>query len=101
MTAGILILLFVAYQLWGTGIYTARQQSRLRGEFNATLHRVKGRSATVALGASPPAPVVPSGPPPKEGDPVARIVIPKMGLDAIVVEGVAVDDLRKGPGHYL
>jgi sortase A len=100
MTAGILLLLFVAYQLWGTGLYTARQQSRLRHEFNATLHRVKTHPRTTTPGASTPAPAPPSGPLPKEGDPVARIVVQKMALDAIVVEGVGVDDLRKGPGHY-
>ena len=31
---------------------------------------------------------------------MARIGIPKIGVDKIVVEGVDVDDLRKGPGHY-
>ena len=30
-----------------------------------------------------------------------RIRIPRIGLDQIVVEGTAVDDLRKGPGHYV
>jgi sortase A len=37
---------------------------------------------------------------PPEGDVVARIGIPKIGVDQYVVEGVNVDDLRKGPGHY-
>ncbi len=31
---------------------------------------------------------------------VGRILIPKIGIDKCVVEGVNVDDLRKGPGHY-
>ena len=31
---------------------------------------------------------------------MGRIGIPKIGLDKFVVEGVDVDDLRKGPGHY-
>ena len=41
-------------------------------------------------------------PPPnvKEGDPLARIEIPKIGVDKIVVAGVELSDLRKGPGHY-
>ena len=30
VTVGLLILLFVAYQLWGTGIYQSRQQNQLR-----------------------------------------------------------------------
>ena len=33
------------------------------------------------------------------GTPVARIVIPRLRLDEVVVEGVSDDDLRAGPGH--
>ena len=39
-------------------------------------------------------------PPPAEGNGLARLEIPKIGVDKIVVEGVGVEDLRKGPGHY-
>ena len=37
ITAGVLLLLFVAYQLWGTGIRTAQQQSKLKKSFEAEL----------------------------------------------------------------
>ena len=37
---------------------------------------------------------------PEDGDAVARIEIPSIGVDKIVVNGVQVADLRKGPGHY-
>ena len=33
VTGGILILLFVAYQLWGTGLHEARAQNALEDEF--------------------------------------------------------------------
>jgi sortase A len=33
------------------------------------------------------------------GMPVARLAIPRLGLDEVVVEGVGDDDLRAGPGH--
>ena len=33
------------------------------------------------------------------GSPVARLVIPKLDLDEVVVEGVGEDALRAGPGH--
>jgi sortase A len=33
------------------------------------------------------------------GEPIARIRIPRIGLDAIVVEGADGDALRRGPGH--
>jgi len=33
------------------------------------------------------------------GSPVARLLIPRLGLDEVVVEGVGDDALRAGPGH--
>ena len=35
----------------------------------------------------------------RRGTPVARLVIPRLGLDEVVVEGVSDDGLRAGPGH--
>jgi sortase A len=37
---------------------------------------------------------------PPEGDALGIISIPKIGLNKVFVEGVNVDDLRNGPGHY-
>jgi len=42
----------------------------------------------------------PPPPPPEEGDGIAQIRIPRIGLTKTVVEGVSTDSLRKGPGHY-
>jgi len=36
----------------------------------------------------------------QEGAPFGRIRIDRIGVDAVVVQGTAADDLRKGPGHY-
>lgn len=36
----------------------------------------------------------------EDGDAIARIRIPEIGVNKIVVEGTEADDLRKGPGHY-
>ena len=33
------------------------------------------------------------------GAPVARLLIPRLGLDEVVVEGIGDDALRAGPGH--
>lgn len=33
------------------------------------------------------------------GTPVARLIIPRLGLDEVVVEGIGEDALRAGPGH--
>jgi sortase A len=35
-----------------------------------------------------------------DGAPIGRIVIPRIGLNMIVVEGTSERDLAKGPGHY-
>ncbi|HEX9379806.1 MAG TPA: class E sortase [Gaiellaceae bacterium] len=35
-----------------------------------------------------------------EGEPIGRILIPRIGLHMVVVEGTSTDDLDKGPGHY-
>lgn len=86
---GALLLLFVAYQLWGTSFDQARDQSALQHAFGAA------EEAPLADG-----PVAPAGPPPLPGTAVARIEIPTLGVDQFVVEGTGVDDLRKGPGHY-
>ncbi|MXV90108.1 MAG: sortase [Acidimicrobiia bacterium] len=37
---------------------------------------------------------------PDAGEAIARIIIPSIDVDTIVVAGVEIDDLRKGPGHY-
>jgi sortase A len=115
ITFGILILLFVAYQLWGTGIYTARQQNKLENQFNQAL-RSSGSdqtpnfptASTKPTGATTPTTVPvttattepPIDPISPSTDAVAHIVIPKIGVDSWVVQGVTLDDLRNGPGHY-
>lgn len=88
-----LILLFVAYQLFGTNLAEARSQTALRKQFHKTLSaNSTGQATTVD-----PALIPPSAP---EGDGIAIIKIPKIGVEKVVVEGVGVDDLKKGPGHY-
>ena len=37
---------------------------------------------------------------PPDGQALARIIIPTIGVDEMVVAGVEVGDLRRGPGHY-
>jgi sortase A len=113
VTVGLLILLFVAYQLWGTGIFTARAQSDLKRKFNSELHDNPIVQSTTSTSSGPTtsatAPTTTTLPastaPPKvqvvnEGDAVGRIRIPRIGVDLIVVQGTARDDLANGPGHY-
>ncbi len=77
IATGTLMLLFVAYQLWGTGFAESRAQSELQQRFSRELPRV-----------------------PDYGDPVTRIVIPSIGVDKIVVAGVDHKALEKGPGLF-
>jgi sortase A len=115
IVVGLLLLGFVAYQLWGTGIEHARAQSDLERKFDEQLATTVAPTTTVATTAAPattlvpattvapttaPAATTPPRPDFADGDPVARLEIPRMGLDEIVVSGVGVDDLKKGPGHY-
>ena len=37
----------------------------------------------------------------KEGEPVGRLIVPRLGLKSIVVNGTSHDDLTKGPGREL
>jgi sortase A len=104
VTAGILILLFVAYQLWGTGLYTDREQDRLRDEFTSEVQQQPSSSTTTTSAGGTPSTTTPTTSPKPlavpQGDAVAQLRIPKLGVDSIVVNGVSREDLRKGPGHY-
>ncbi len=105
LVSGVLVLLFIPYLLWGTGLQTARSQAQLRTEFaNAQ------RRAGVRIAGHPVAP--------KKGDPLSPlkvaapisdpalgaalgvITIPAIDLSMVVVEGTGDDQLRSGPGHY-
>jgi sortase A len=112
MTAGTLILLFVAYQLWGTGLQESRSQKELRQEFATILDEVARTSTTTT---APPAttttrpgdpvptekvPTAPRLPLPAEGEPAAEIRIPRIGITRTVVEGVSLDQLKRGVAHY-
>jgi sortase A len=99
ITLGVLILLFVVYQLWGTGIREAQAQNKLENEFEALLG---GPDVTAPETTSTTATTQPNQPPPPpaEGDAMAHLLIPTIGVDKIVVEGVTLDDLKRGPGHY-
>lgn len=81
---GTLMLLFLLYELIGTNFVNGREQKALAVRLE---QRWKGK---VSQSAASPEP----------GDPVALIKIPRIGVDAVVVEGAGVADLKKGPGHY-
>lgn len=120
VSVGVLLFAFVGYQLWGTGIQTAREQDRLRSEFDELLETtvpitseappttIDVPTTEVATSDAPSTTLTPeviappaAMEPPVEGDPVARLAIERMGIEnKIVVEGVSPSDLQDGPGHF-
>ena len=93
ITLGVLVLGFVAFELLGTNVAEARNQSALREQLNVA-------PPPADLPVSAPIPDQPAPPPPPAGSAVARMRIPRIGVDKAVVEGVDLADLRRGPGHY-
>jgi sortase A len=78
VATGLALLGFVGFELWGTGVATARAQAA----FRAQVHR-----------HGIPARPIPGG--------VAGLIrIPAISLDMAFVQGVSPDDLAWGPGHY-
>lgn len=99
---GVLILLFALFQLFGTGISAAKSQAALRRQFahEQLAPQRPAATPTSSLPAGSPPTTALGPPPPPEGDAVAIIRIPKIGVDKAVVQGVGESDLRQGPGHY-
>lgn len=107
IAAGVLLLLFVAYQLWGTGLRAAQAQDRLEEDFRRTLETVTTTTTTApsepgATVTLPPStvPALADDEVPDPGEAAGRIEIPAVGLDWIFVQGVTSADLKSGPGHY-
>lgn len=107
IVSGLVILLFVAYLLWGTRMRTERAQAQMRSEFVddnaaalaelATRQAAESRQALLdALYAERDRAAAQ-----EQAGPVAHILIPKIGVDALVVAGTDTDDLRRGPGNML
>ena len=92
--AGVLLLFFTAYLLWGTGVYTKQQQSN----FAKTLANKPLVSDKAVEGDKIP-PARPKQPP-KLGEPLFTIKVPKIGLDTVIVNGVGREELKKGPGLF-
>jgi LPXTG-site transpeptidase (sortase) family protein len=114
-----LVLLFAAYELWGTSVLESHAQARLRAELGRSLQSGSDRNPSVhnelpAQGprstvltpsslprsASTPPAVAPTIAAPPIGQPVGIIDIPAIGLDQVIVEGVGASQLATGPGHY-
>ncbi len=95
---GFVVLLFVGWQLWGTAIAQHHAQSQLQSQFQAVIRRTGAtHDPTKPVTLIPAAAAVLQ---PSEGSAIARLQIPALGVDQIVVAGTSTGDLSKGPGHY-
>jgi sortase A len=80
---------YVAWLLWGSGLETARAQNDLRAGIGTSFEH------PLPVDEAPP-----SGSRAPLGSAYAAIVIPRIDLDFIVVEGTDHESLKKGAGHY-
>ncbi|MFT7476062.1 MAG: sortase A [Verrucomicrobiales bacterium] len=126
ITTGIVVLLFVSYQLWGTGLQEASAQGELSTDFDELLGSVESTTSTTSTSttSTSAAPGTTTSTTTtttiaeaggaiviadielaqrlyrEGGEAVARINLPTIDMTKIVVQGVKVEDLRNGPGHY-
>ncbi|MEV4461582.1 class E sortase [Microbispora sp. NPDC049633] len=87
LPVGLVLLLFYAYLLWGTGAETEREQRVLQQRLGDVFDRHGEHAGPGAV---------------KLGDALALLRIPRLGAGYryAVVEGVGPAELRKGPGHF-
>ncbi|MGV9242318.1 class E sortase [Streptomyces sp. NPDC003710] len=98
ITVGTLIVLFVVYVLFWTGVRADRAMNDQIDQLQRQWSK-----ATAATTAAPGGPASPGRPAPYvPGRPFAVMYIPRLGFtwNKPVLEGTAVDTLKKGLGHY-
>ena len=91
VTAGVVVLLFVVYEVYVTDLLNDRQQGQLADQ----LQQQWDAAPAPAPAAVPVAPAV--------GQPLAVLHVPRLGEDwsRVVLEGTTEDELAQGPGHYV
>ncbi|MGY1856542.1 class E sortase [Modestobacter sp. SYSU DS0290] len=88
VTAGVVVLLFVVYEVYVTDLLADRRQDQLSQELHETWD------------AQPAAPEQLVEPP--VGEPLGVLHVPRLGADwaRVVLQGTTEDELSQGPGHY-
>jgi len=95
IASGLLMFLFVGYQLWGTGIQEAQSQNRLESSFKNLLVESSVEKPVPGIPSTTRKPIFVN-----RGDGVFLIQMPTINVAKYVVAGVETADLKKGPGHY-
>lgn len=93
ITGGLVILLFVVYEVWVTNLYAHAAQTKVHSALENAW--AKGQDPLTLPGAKQSDIPLGTG--------IANIYIPRLGRDYAytVVEGTGDSSLEKGPGHYL
>ncbi|MGQ0680124.1 MAG: class E sortase [Actinomycetota bacterium] len=103
---GLSMVLYACWSLWGTALAQAGSQEELRRSLfkdrivsiprHSLPELLSGTEAGFSEATDFADPVTDAF----QGEAVAIIRIPRIGIDQVVVEGTSVADLRLGPGHY-
>ena len=89
VTAGVVVLLFVVYEVYVTDLLNDRTQGNLAEQIHEQWDQASAAPENLVA--------------PAVGDPLAVLHIPRLGEDysRVVLEGVSEEQLAEGPGHYI
>jgi sortase A len=98
-TLGVILMLFVGYQLWWTNVSAARAAEQV-----ATQVQQSWAAATPKDSPDGPRPATPAAEQPEVGEPFGLMYIPRLkdkvwGLP--LVQGIGPEQLAQGIGHYV
>ena len=96
---GLLLALFVVYQLWFTNVLQSRHQSALENAISHVVPQVSRDALLTSLPVGPAIPL-PVQTQPRVGAWLGEIEIPTIHLRQAIVQGVGENQLSEGPGHY-
>lgn len=98
ITVGLVLLLFVVYEVWVTNIFADRKQAKVQAQLQEQWDRgedpLDGKTKLdLPAGTQVTLPI---------GEGFANLYIPRLGKDfaKTIVEGVGDSQLEEGPGHY-
>jgi sortase (surface protein transpeptidase) len=89
VTAGLVVLLFVVYEVYVTDLLNDRTQGNLAEQIHDQWEQASAAPEDLVA--------------PAVGQPLAVLHIPRLGEDysRVVLEGVSEEQLAEGPGHYI
>ena len=97
VTAGLVVMLFVVFEIFGTAYIASQHQSTLRSALEPSLHHTVAPIVSTQIPVPAPATTLAAA----DGSAIAVLSIPALGLNTVVVQGTGPVPLESGPGHYL